>query len=282
MSGIAKMTLPVFLAYSIFYLYGGSWARGGWKRENIVFFAEGNDIPMRPFLRVPPPSSDASTSSGDEMSFHRFPEFLELGVMLLEIHFGQSLEAMLGKEEEIVTVNDYFAAASEIYEKRKLDIISRGLRHAIESCLKPDFNMDLGMEDPDDDELRSKIFETVVHPLEEELERAFQDFISVDSLDDEASTKIRLPFKPSTLAPLLGVKAGQDEHRSRLRSPLKHTRIKLPGYVPQLPGAAALRSGTCPISTAPRSFELFSNESKNTEPELGVLVLSAVTTQKMA
>lgn len=38
MSGIAKMTLSVFLAYSIFYLYGGSWTRGGWKRENIMFF----------------------------------------------------------------------------------------------------------------------------------------------------------------------------------------------------------------------------------------------------
>lgn len=48
---------------------------------------------MRPFLRVPSPTSSSGKdqSRDDEMSFHRHPEFLELGIMLLEIHFGQSL-----------------------------------------------------------------------------------------------------------------------------------------------------------------------------------------------
>lgn len=89
---------------------------------------------------------------------------------------------MLGRDHDIASVDEYFAAASEVYDKRKLDIISRGLRYAIESCLKPDFDMDLGIGDPDDDELRSKIFQSVVQPLEEELERAFQEFISINSI----------------------------------------------------------------------------------------------------
>ena len=133
------------------------------------------------------------------MSFHRYPEFLELGIMLLEIHFGQSLERMLGRDQDIVSLDEYFAAASEIYDRKKLDIISRGLRHAVENCLKPDFNMDIGMGDADDDELRSKIFDTVVQPLEEELERAFQEYISINALDDEASRKIQLPLQQPNL-----------------------------------------------------------------------------------
>lgn len=259
------MTLSVFLAYSIFYLYGGSWARGGWKRENIVFFADGNSIPMRPFLKVPPPTlpSDKSQSQDEVMSFHRYPEFLELGIMLLEIHFGQSLEKMLGRDQDIVSVDEYFAAASEIYDRKKLDIISRGLRYAVESCLKPDFNMDLEMEDADADELRSKIFDTVVQPLEEELERAFQEYISIDALDDEASAKIQLPLQQATLGTLSKGKSGdQISHR---RGPMKDNKLRLPG---SLPGTArsVWKAQSCSTSAVPQRFELFSNESKTSEP----------------
>lgn len=258
------MTLSVFLAYSIFYLYGGSWAREGWKRENIVFFADGNAIPMRPFLKVPSATSpsDKAQSQGEVMSFHRYPEFLELGIMLLEVHFGQSLERMLGRDQDIVSVDEYFAAASEVYDRKKLDIISRGLRYAVESCLKPDFNMDLGMEDADDDELRSKIFDTVVQPLEEELERAFQEFISIDALDDEASTKIQLPFQQTTLGLLNGKAGDQISRRSGL---MKDSNVRLPGtrqWVKQSTWAAR----SCSLSAVPQTFELFSNESKVVEP----------------
>lgn len=265
MSGIAKMTLSVFLAYSMYYLYGGSWARRGWKRENIVFFANGNAIPMRPFLQVPPPTSSPDKAQSEEggVSFHRYPEFLELGIMLLEIHFGQSLERMLGRDQDIVSVDEYFAAAWEVYDRKKLDIISRGLRYAVESCLKPDFNMDLGMEDADDDELRNKIFDTVVQPLEEELERAFQEFISIDALDDEASIKIQLPFQQSTPGALLKGKAGvQIPQRS---GPMKDNKLRLPGSIPRAT-KSVWRARSCSPSTVPQSFELFSNESKTAEP----------------
>lgn len=259
------MTLSVFLAYSIFYLYGGSWVRGGWKRENIVFFADGKTIPMRPFLKVSPTtsSSNESQSQDEVMSFHRYPEFLELGIMLLEIHFGQSLERMLGRDQDIVSVDEYFAAASEVYDRKKLDIISRGLRSAVESCLKPDFNMDIGMEGSDDDELRSKIFDTVVQPLEEELERAFQEYISIDALDDEASTKIQLPLQQSTFGASLKGQAG--DQVSKRRGPIRYHNLRLPG---SLPGArrSMWKARSCSPSAVPQSFNLFSNESKTTEP----------------
>lgn len=197
------------------------------------------------------------------MSFHRYPEFLELGIMLLEIHFGQSLERILGRDQDIVSVDEYFAAASEVYDRKKLDIISRGLRYAIESCLKPDFNMDLDMEDADDDWLRSKIFDTVVQPLEEELQRAFQEFISIDALDDEASTKIQLPFQQSTLGALSRGKAGnQISYRS---GPITDKQPRLPGSAPRVT-KSVWGARSCSPATVPKSFELFSNESMTTEP----------------
>lgn len=262
MSGIAKMTLSVFLAYSIFYLYGGSWAKGGWKRENIVFFSDGNGIPLRPFLKVPPPTKASDQDQPqDGGNFHRYPEFLELGIMLLEIHFGQSLESMLGRN--IVSLDEYFAAAWEVYLTKKLDIISRGLRSAVERCLKADFEMGLDNEEPDDDELRSKIFDNVVQPLEEELDRAFQEFISIDALDDEASTKIRLPLKSAILGPLLG--AGQDNQRPRPTGPMNPGKLGVPESLPRIT-IRSWRDRSCSPSKGPQSFELFSNESKTIEP----------------
>lgn len=257
---MAKMTLSVILAYSMFYLYGGSWAKGTWKRENIVFFADGNAIPMRPFLKVPPPSDgDEGPRGDDDMSFHRYPEFLELGIMLLEVHFGQSLETMLGRDQSIESVDEYFAAASEVYDKKKFDIISRGLRHAVESCLKPDFGIDLGMEDPDNDELRSKIFESVVQPLEEELERAFQEFISIDSLDEQASVKIQLPLQKPNPGPLPREQLERADKWSRRRGPVKQYRHNPSGLSPQQKGGLERSRSSSPM---PQRFELFSNESK--------------------
>lgn len=249
MSGLAKMTLPVFLAYSIFYLYGGSWVKRGWKRENIVFFADGNYIPMRPFLNLPAQlsPSDQDLSRDESMSFHRYPEFLELGIMMLEIYFGQRLENMRPRAQDILSMDGYYAAASEVYGRKKLDIISKGWRNAIEICLKPDFNMDLDREDLDDHDVRIKIFDAVVQPLERELEQAFPEYISIDTLDDRAPTEIQLPLPTtaSTLVPLSGGTAGSDNQRSWRSGLMKHI-LESPGTVPQ-------------------NFELFSNESKTTE-----------------
>lgn len=196
MTGVAKLTLSVILAYSLFYLYGESWSKVRWKRDHIIFFIDDNNkIPMRAFLKVPESTQSNKGKGVTTEELHRYPAFLELAIMLLEINFGQSLEAMLSIDENIQSLNDSWCAASEVFSEEKWKIEHPGLRDAIALCLQPDFGMhftDHGA--PDHDALRSKFLKCVVHPLERDLQHAFQHFISVDDLDDEAPKKIILPF----------------------------------------------------------------------------------------
>lgn len=257
MPGIAKMTLSVILAYSLFYLYGGPWSRGRWKRDHIVFFVDDNNkIPMRPFLKTPVSSQSHKGKEAAREEIHRYPEFLELAIMLLEINYGQSLESMLSMDECIQSLNDSWCAASEVFNHRKLDIEKPGLRRAIALCLKPDFGMDFANHGaPDHDNVRSKLMKDVVQPLEQDLEYAFKDFISVDGLDDEAP-KILLPFtRPEAdSAPAIAspVKGGDDTH---LRRKDRNTSSSSPP-------AKRTKLGVFPGSDVADNFALFNNETR--------------------
>lgn len=262
--GISKMTLSVMLAYSLYYLYRGPWAEGRWKRENIVFFIEGNQIPMRPFLKVPMSTQSQQSNCEEPGLWHRYPEFLELGIMLLEINYGQSLETMQGMTENIKSQDDYWLVASEIYSKRQYDIEKPGLRHAIEVCLKPDFNMDFNPDEmPDEDELRNKLFEAVVQPLEQDLENAFQEFISIDGLDEEASAKIRLPFSIHTSDSIAMATVTTANDRSNLQPGFEHPRHKQ--SITSTPFMKKMLERPKLNSPLPQGFQLFNNGSMTAE-----------------
>lgn len=44
-------------------------------------------------------------------------------IILLGVHLGQSLEQMLGRDQNLVFVDDYSTAASEVYDRKKLNIV---------------------------------------------------------------------------------------------------------------------------------------------------------------
>jgi hypothetical protein len=191
------MTLSVMLAYSLFYLFGEPSVEGRWNRDNIVFYGDGASIPLRPFLKV---NHQKTKGKGpDEEIYLRYPEFLELGVMLLEIYFRNSLEVLLGLDSDIETADECLAAASQVYQTRKWDISQPGLRQAVQSCLSLSvcgefYQGEAGNEEPTNDMIRMSLFESVVQPLERDLKGAFEGLISTDSLDEEASRKILLPY----------------------------------------------------------------------------------------
>lgn len=263
MPGIAKMTLSVMLAYSLFYLYGGPWSQGRWKRDHIIFFIDDNNkIPMRPFLKVPASTQNNKGKKGAPEEIHRYPEFLEFAIMLLEINYGQSLESMLSMDGSIETLNDSWCAASEIFTRRKLDIEKPGLRRAISLCLKPNFGMsfaDHGV--PDRKEVRRRFLKYVVQPLEEDLEYAFQDFISVDGLDDEAA-KILLPFIKKEKEPMLDVNFPVEAE------PIADQRAGQPNCAKSSTSSAFGSANSRIVLPSPPwigNFALFNNESRTAE-----------------
>jgi hypothetical protein len=112
---LAKMALGVILAYSLFYLYGGPWAKERWSRTNLFFFTDGTHIPLRLFL-----SSDPQKVGGplhDPDGHHKYPEFLELGVILLEIHLGKKLESYLGSRQTLQTITSFGAVPVKYSER---------------------------------------------------------------------------------------------------------------------------------------------------------------------
>lgn len=179
----AKWALAVILAWSLHHLYGGPWVRGGWSRENIVFFRSGSRIPLRPFLGVSDIQKCKDPKPGEVFSLHRYPEILELGVILLELHLGQRLEDFLDLDRELSGARDFFLHAMKAFACQKEHIFSLRYRNAIDACLRPDPK--LGMN-PTIQDVRALLFQYVVKPLEEELTSNFKEWFSPGSLDEQA------------------------------------------------------------------------------------------------
>lgn len=199
LNGMAKLMLAVILSYSLLYLYGGPWliARNaaGLNRDAIFFFEKGGKILLRPFLRSDLRGGDeGSSNDGDESDdeddcCHPYPIILGLGVTLLEIHLGDTLESLSGRNEPLVSADDKWAIACEVFERWKTSIPGDNYRDAIKSCLDIRFGADDDDEAEEDiEQMRSLIFKRIVGPLQDELEYGYGTFIKFDELDEQAAS----------------------------------------------------------------------------------------------
>lgn len=186
----SKWALAVILAWSLHHLYGGLWVRGGWSREKIVFFRSGSRIPLRTFLGVSDIQTKEDGRSKEAFSLHRYPEILELGVILLELHLGQRLEDFLELKRELYGARDFSFHAMSAFSRRKQHIFSLRYRNAIDTCLHPDTKLG---PNPSMQDVRDLLFKHVVKPLEEELVSNFQEWFSAGNLDEQAE-KHELPL----------------------------------------------------------------------------------------
>jgi hypothetical protein len=245
------MCLSVMLAYSLFYLFGEPSVEGRWSRDNIVFYCDGDCIPLRPFLKLFHQTPNGSHA--DDKTYVRYPEFLELAVMLLEIFFGTSLEALLGFESDIETADEYLAAASQVRQTRILEIDQPGLRLAVKSCLSLAVSGKLYQgqvveEDSDREQIRASLFEGVVQHLENDLKRAFDELVSTDSIDEVAPRKIRLRYVCPDPAIM------RESRQSRVR-----------GSAASLMVTPGRRRGS-PSPGSPKTFTLFNIDTRATDP----------------
>jgi hypothetical protein len=193
-----QYALTILLAHSFSYLYGLSPIKGRWRRENIVFFRDGESIPLRLFFDASSRSGSVRVSDGMTL-LHRFPDILTFGVILLEIHLGRRLEIHLRNHPEIdlgsrlrrhlnaggefTSDNDLFIAAGKLFDKEKYKIAHRVCRNAIEACLKAGTFVDFR---DDIHELRRSLSQIVVDPLRSELlERHLE--LDFEELDKQAN-----------------------------------------------------------------------------------------------
>jgi hypothetical protein len=187
------------LAYSLFYLYGGRWAEGRWGRKTIIFYEHDRRIYPKPFLCSDSNELDDPTQAEDIT--HRFPEILELGIILLEIHIDQDLSSYLNLDPiaGMETSDDLLVKALEVFDAEKQRMASPLYRDAIEWCLDFHHDFDTNAEDVAFQGLRKALFEQVISPLECEIRRTFSQWVSVDRLDeDEEAERINLAPKTAS------------------------------------------------------------------------------------
>lgn len=216
LSDMAKLVLAVVLSYSLYYLFEGPWLgprqAAEWSQKNIIFFRKGGEVPLRPFLRSDLSGNDLRSSNenggGDdeEELLHQYPALLCFGITLLEIHLGGTLESFLGLTEPLRSLDDKYARACEVFEKRK-PFIRQEYREAIKACLDTQFGADDEESDWSEDEdehapgvqeaadeynvehLRDMIFSEIVRPLHDELENSFGTLMEFqDNLDKQAAS----------------------------------------------------------------------------------------------
>ncbi|KFG83178.1 hypothetical protein MANI_002863 [Metarhizium anisopliae] len=175
---VDKIALAMQLSYALSYHYDDSWLSGRWQQANICFFRWGRRIPCKPWLRVKS-LPNQPPQAAPESHFHRFPQLLELGTILLELQIGQSLEASLRKNRARNLDEQWAYATSVFYGKlnngRRL--LSRHYQRAIEFCLRPDESLTQA------DSIRRSIYENVVRPLEQSIAEADLDDKLFEELD---------------------------------------------------------------------------------------------------
>lgn len=257
-----EFTLGLTLAYSLFYLYGGQWAKDRWSRKNIVFYEHDRKIYPKPFLFFDPDKLHGPVRADDSM--HRFPEIMELGIILLEIHIDQDLSSYPGLDPvtEVETSNDMLLRAWEVFEKEQQQMASPLYRDAVGWCLEAYHDFDTNEEDMAFQALRTALFERVISPLECEIRRTFGRWVSVDRLDeDEEIERINLAPDPASRRATLRRShetTAEDEHASKRHRPNKSHSTILSGpttnpSIPMNPGSGVETSGvTIGIATIDR------------------------------
>ena len=203
-----KRVLAVLLSYSVFHLYGTPWLQSAWGSPNIIFFqTRSSATPLRPFIHTnlvqldeynesnnanyDPGKEEPDEGDPDNVLFiHPCPNLVNLAIILLELYLAlpfQKLAEKYGVQvSNSASSTDRFFEVGLVFQHCKPDIPEySGFVVAIDNCLNPGLWQDRDCQVFDEPTLRSVIYQHIVQPLEDELNRAFS-YISLEKLDLEA------------------------------------------------------------------------------------------------
>lgn len=173
-----KRILAVVLAHAALHCSDSPWLCKDWSSEHVTFFH--NDTLTGPDLRRPCLAVDFENRLFDEIEdvnpdkLHSYPALLSLGILLLEINICQTIESKWSEDDLIegqpnentnltTAIRLLDALDGEIYED---------YRRAIKACLDCD-RATSSKDSEDNEEFRKQLYEDIVLPLEQELDRGF-------------------------------------------------------------------------------------------------------------
>ncbi|KAH7469509.1 hypothetical protein FOMA001_g14601 [Fusarium oxysporum f. sp. matthiolae] len=200
-----KRILSLIIGYTVLHLYGTSWLQPGWGSSNIKFFqTTACKTPLRPFVEAQLRKTDDPGDYEDEWteefdSGHSCPEMVALAVVLMEIYFVKPFRQLAEMHNiplidtrsgriTLMDVDQVFWGDEEGEEGWRTQIPEDSpLLEAIDNCLDGEIWEDNEGDRLDVEELRTRIYEKVVRPLELHLRHGFSQ-IQLDGVDQYAKS----------------------------------------------------------------------------------------------
>ncbi|OIW32350.1 pfs domain-containing protein [Coniochaeta ligniaria NRRL 30616] len=210
-----KRILLVLLSYAVMHLHDTPWLQSTWSSSDILFFrTSASEIPLRPFLHIRLDGTgedssklaeqgqqsgewnegefDPDDTDPDDLMQHPCPAIVTLAIILMEVHFvttfddlARRLKVEVGGDASFLT---RYLDASTVFEACRKDIPENiQFLHAVERCLNRATWEDEDGTRLDSLALRSRIYEEVVRPLENDLSLAYSS-IPIEGLDQFAQT----------------------------------------------------------------------------------------------
>jgi hypothetical protein len=192
-----KRILAVILAHSLIHFGETAWLKSPWSKEQITFLRNRHNwINLRqPFLstELTAQKQTVSNSESNRHSVHRFPNILALAIILLEIELAGRLDEIYRQprfQEQLLhrNPNTDFTIAQMLLEEFTERDCQRNMG-PIEKCLDTTaFSRFFSAAEPHNDpDFMVAIYESIVVPLEQELEAmlksSLQDILSESSTD---------------------------------------------------------------------------------------------------
>ncbi|KAF4625406.1 hypothetical protein G7Y89_g12760 [Cudoniella acicularis] len=195
-----RFILQVILANAFLHFYNGPWLLRSWNKTDICFYqakAHGTPDITRPYLSTKcQPLEKLCDGEDRSLQVHPYPGILALGILLLEIELGRPIENERSSDNpnnaDVFHIDADRPVAMEMLEECT-DDSSIDFVNAVKACLDDQtFTDEFGRNASFDDlNFRQRIFELIVKPLEESLQKVFGQL--VEKLDVLTPAASRLP-----------------------------------------------------------------------------------------
>ncbi|KAH8199180.1 hypothetical protein TruAng_006649 [Truncatella angustata] len=185
---MAKRILAVLLGHTALHLHGTNWMRQDWGSSHVVFLQISSTVPIKPYMEIKLTEGatvDQSASGDDKLDdedyfredfYHPFPHFISLGMMLIQVYLRKTIQFLAQEfdfeDPESLDNNHKFVLASQVFLNYSPVIkFSEKYWLAVERCLDPNIQTDGYGHTLSIEALRKRIYDDVISPLEDELEK---------------------------------------------------------------------------------------------------------------
>jgi hypothetical protein len=170
-----KMNLSAMVASAALDLYSSPWLKPTWTKDDIVFLQrDGLDLYRQAFVaRSLPELKSGSADPKNMPSIIRNPVLFALGVLLMEICLGTSID-QLRTDEDYEETGGHLGPLTDLLTARRLIESHMVLKHvgpqchaAIATCINLSYGP-IGEVNLEDDKFRERVFTEVVSVFEEQ------------------------------------------------------------------------------------------------------------------